>query len=360
MGGDGVGWALDSELALTRSVLESVQHTGLLRSEVVHTVHWPALLALPGRLLAGKRVLSHMTHDPRVAAAQPGFDVARRIVGLWIVRSTRAQQLVQAWGLNAALIPYTYDDSVFHPLPKADPRIAALVERWAIPTDRYLIGSFQRDTEGTDLASPKLVKGPDILAQVVLEVSRRSGRGHVVLAGPRRAWIRRRLREVGVPFTFVGTEVEGDDLGINTLPSETMNILYNLVDVYLVSSRMEGGPQAVIEAAAAGCKVLSTDVGHARDILHPECIWLEPEDAARRIEVDITRKALAHTVAYNERSVRRSLRSAVAPLWREAYARLMAMPPLTQSQTAGLPSVPGWGLRRLRGRLARRFVSGLS
>ena len=30
-----------------------------------------------------------------------------------------------------------------------------------------LVGSFQRDTEGSDLISPKLIKGPDIFIEIV-------------------------------------------------------------------------------------------------------------------------------------------------------------------------------------------------
>ena len=34
-----------------------------------------------------------------------------------------------------------------------------------------LIGSFQRDTEGKDLTSPKLIKGPDIFVEIVKKIS---------------------------------------------------------------------------------------------------------------------------------------------------------------------------------------------
>ena len=30
-----------------------------------------------------------------------------------------------------------------------------------LPEDKLIVGSFQRDTEGSDLVSPKLEKGPD-------------------------------------------------------------------------------------------------------------------------------------------------------------------------------------------------------
>ena len=37
-----------------------------------------------------------------------------------------------------------------------------LRKTYNLPTQKVLVGSFQRDTEGHDLVSPKLVKGPDL------------------------------------------------------------------------------------------------------------------------------------------------------------------------------------------------------
>ena len=36
--------------------------------------------------------------------------------------------------------------------------------------NKFIIGSFQRDTLGSDLISPKLEKGPDILADKLIEM----------------------------------------------------------------------------------------------------------------------------------------------------------------------------------------------
>ena len=36
-----------------------------------------------------------------------------------------------------------------------------------IPINSFVIGSFQRDTEGKDLKSPKLIKGPDRFIEIV-------------------------------------------------------------------------------------------------------------------------------------------------------------------------------------------------
>lgn len=64
-----------------------------------------------------------------------------------------------------------------------------------------------------------------------------------------------------------------DDSAINCLDYFKMRRLYLLSDIYLVTSRKEGGPKAVLEAAASGTLMLSTDVGLARDILENELVF---------------------------------------------------------------------------------------
>ena len=52
---------------------------------------------------------------------------------------------------------YWYDSSFWRPQNKLDARI-----RLNLKQNDFIVGSFQRDTEGSDLKSPKLEKGPDI------------------------------------------------------------------------------------------------------------------------------------------------------------------------------------------------------
>jgi len=234
-----MGWALDSELALTRRLLNFVSFSNLLFCDVIHAVYWPVLLGLPRILLTGKKIISHLTHDPMVAFQLPGFDAISKRVNVWVVRSQRAKRLMEERGLNVCLIPYPIDTDVFYPISKTDVQIRKLVADWSIPSDHYLIGSFQRDTEGSDLQSPKLIKGPDIFADIVTSIWKDFPAVHVVLAGPRRFWLRQRLAIAGVSFSYIGQDVAGDDVRQNTLSHETMNLLYNLIDLYIVSSRMQ-------------------------------------------------------------------------------------------------------------------------
>ena len=50
--------------------------------------------------------------------------------------------------------------------------------------------------------------------------------------------------------------------------TETLNELYNILDIYIVSSRLEGGPQAILESAITKTPIISSDVGVASQILN--------------------------------------------------------------------------------------------
>ena len=52
-----------------------------------------------------------------------------------------------------------------------------------------------------------------------------------------------------------------------------MNELYNCLDLYTVSSRVEGGPQSIFECSLVKTPIISTDVGLASEILSPESIF---------------------------------------------------------------------------------------
>ena len=53
---------------------------------------------------------------------------------------------------------------------------------------------------------------------------------------------------------------------------KTINDLYNCLNLYLVTSRVEGGPAAITECAISKTPIISRDVGLAREFLHPNSI----------------------------------------------------------------------------------------
>jgi glycosyltransferase involved in cell wall biosynthesis len=282
-GRDEVGWATDDDHRLVSQAIASFTTVvpNAAQADVIHSVNWRALLSVDARCLAERPVLAHIPHDVRHLLAQPRYlEIAPR-VNRWLVPSRRALAMAAQLGLPHAYVPYAIDTRLFRPLG-AEARARLRIQH-GLPADSFLVGSFQRDTEGVDLRTPKYVKGPDVFAEIVRIAARHVPQLHVVLGGPRRGWLKRRLTTHGVPWTHCGVQLDGDDLRQNTLDHATMNELYNLLDVYVVSSRMEGGPKAVLECAACGTPVLSPDVGQAPDLLGPEQIYLDVVDGAEKL-----------------------------------------------------------------------------
>ena len=57
-------------------------------------------------------------------------------------------------------------------------------------------------------------------------------------------------------------------------PIDVVNKLYNILDLYLVTSRVEGGPQAILECGANKTPIISTNVGVAPEILQKDSIFM--------------------------------------------------------------------------------------
>lgn len=296
-GGDEIGWAIDEDLRLSRLAMENiVEFASLEDCEVVHSVWWEGLIRLDARQLKSRIVLCHVPGEPFRYFGVPGHRHAMSVVNLWVPRTSQAERQLRSLGINSLKIPYLIDADIFRPLGKNDPASSSARKRFNIPDDSYLIGNFSRDSEGSNLLTPKLVKGPDIFLQIVRQLKTRGAKIHVLLAGPRRHWLLAHLHKDCIPFSYIGTAASEDDLQTNLLSRDELNILYNLLDLYVVPSRSEGGPHAILEASAALCKIISTDVGLARDVLDEQCIYSSVPHAVAIIMRDIETGHLGSTV----------------------------------------------------------------
>jgi hypothetical protein len=148
-----------------------------------------------------------------------------------------------------------------------------LRKKHRLPINGYLIGSFQRDTEGHDLKSPKLEKGPDLLVKYIKKTYAEwkslaptcehtaFRQPHIVLGGWRRQYVMHELEIEGIPYSFFERPAQ-----------EVLNELYQTLDVYPVTARHEGGPQALLECGLIGVPTVSRSVGIAEQVLPPSAI----------------------------------------------------------------------------------------
>jgi len=134
-------------------------------------------------------------------------------------------------------------------------------KKYGISTDEFVVGSFQRDTEGFDLKSPKLEKGPDRFCDFVEKLCSNGKKVHVLLNGWRRQYVINRLKLANIRYTY-----------IELPPIKTVSEMYSACDLYVVGSRCEGGPQSILECAISKVPIVSTDVGIASNILPNSCI----------------------------------------------------------------------------------------
>lgn len=161
------------------------------------------------------------------------------------------------WGVDQEkikCIPLGIDLDHFRPL--SPEQKMAIRESLNIPQDALCIGSFQKDGVGwKDGLEPKLVKGPDIFLRVVQQLKSRY-KIHILLSAPARGYIKSGLESLGIPYQHYQLKNYWEIVR-----------LYQALDLYLVTSREEGGPKAMLEALACGIPLVTTRVGMVPEVI---------------------------------------------------------------------------------------------
>ena len=181
-------------------------------------------------------------------------------------------------------------------VPATEESRSQLRARLGIPKESICIGYFQKDGVGWGKGDePKLVKGPDLFLQVVENLSTHFDKVMIVLTGPARGYVKKGLEKLRVPY-------------LHHYLSRYLDIVsyYQVLDLYLITSRAEGGPKALLESWATGIPVVATRVGMAADLVrHGEngmLAELEDVEALTRYA-----SALIEDAALRERYRRRAL-----------------------------------------------------
>lgn len=209
--------------------------------------------------LKNKKVICSYYHFDFNNFSKTEFEILDKYVDEYHVISKKTEKdLKKLTNKKITSIPFWINQEKFFNIEDKE----NLRNLFGIKDDHYLVGSFQRDTEGSDLVSPKLIKGPDIFIEVVKSLYLKNNKTKVVLAGTRRQYVINALEDLNIPYIYY--EMVSFDI---------LNKLYNLLDLYVVSSRIEGGPQAVLECAVSKTPIISTDVGVASEILSEKSIF---------------------------------------------------------------------------------------
>lgn len=148
-------------------------------------------------------------------------------------------------GLSVTVVPHGVDTNFFR---KEKPSRT----KFGIPPDRFVVGFI--GNRGSDNDAGR--KGVDVLLNVIERVAGHLPNLHVVLGGPGWQSEAEDLKRRGLSASATGYIPKAD------LPS-----LYSALDVYLLTSRVEGGPCTVFEAMACETVVVSTRVGAVPELI---------------------------------------------------------------------------------------------
>lgn len=219
---------------------------------------------LPTHHLLTKKVITtvhHITPEKFGPRERMDFQLRDDVTTAYTVYNQRVYDFIRPLTTKPIhLIPYWANQNIWLPTGSRE----ELRKKHGLPTDTYLIGSFQRDTEGHDLKSPKLEKGPDLLVDAIVGFSDKGKdyfRVEVVLAGWRRQYVMKRLDDAGIKYHYFERPKQ-----------HVINELYQTLDLYPVTARYEGGPQSLIECGLLGVPVVSRPVGIAEQVLPPQAI----------------------------------------------------------------------------------------
>jgi len=240
--------------------------------------------------------IHHVARD-RQDAYRPLFDQINARGIQVITPNNHSQKTLQGLGRTpATLLPYWL----------LSPRRGAPKNRYRMVMHQHadiVIGSFQKD--GNKDGSPKLTKGPELLVEVITRLHNMGLRLHACLSGYNRQYVARELEGQGIDYTLFERHPD-------------IRELYDSVDWCLITSRDEGGPQAVLEAAYRQVRVLSTDCGMASVILHPDCLCASAEDFVVKVVNGLGRRT------ENYLRVLEYLPEKVVPLYDDFFEKLLA------------------------------------
>lgn len=300
-----------------------------------HLIHygevWSFLANAGSRAHARNPVVATVYHGdrdgwmPELAAAMERLLASAPAASRIVTASGLMEARLLRWGLprrQVVRLPLGVDLGRFQ--PPTDAQRLAQRRRLGVPPGAVCIGSFQKDGQGwREGLQPKWIKGPDVFVDVAEQLAKRYP-VFVLLAGPARGYVMQELSRRNIPFRHARVRQDTD-----LVP------YYHCVDLYLITSREEGGPLALLESMATGVPVVSTRVGMAEDVIEHgvtgslvgvDDLEALVEEASRLIEEPRRRQAyaaaaLAAVQAYDWRCIaRRYFEEIYLPVSREHRA----------------------------------------
>jgi len=170
-------------------------------------------------------------HSCAITACTPGW--------------ARAIENLNPYGTPVHVVRHGVDSEMFK--PRSDTR-----EQFGIPTEAFVIGFVAHAGSNADNNR----KGLPALVEIVRAASLQIPNLQLLMLGPGWADPVRDLQASGIDARY-----------IEFLPRSAVPNFFAALDVYLMTSRIEGGPCTVLEAMACGTPVVATRVGLVPDLI---------------------------------------------------------------------------------------------
>ena len=241
---------------------KSITTKRISRSDVIWIISPWTWKKIPKKHLQEKKVLCSIYHIDEEKFNEKDLqefkDRDKYVSEYHVISKKTISQINKLTDKKITYIPFWVNQDKWYEIKDKN----SLRNKYKFNQNQYLVGSFQRDSEGSNPDLPKLIKGPDQFMTIVKHLNKIRPNLSVLLTGKRRNYIINELKKEKINFSY-----------FEMVDISKLNELYNLLDLYIVSSRIEGGPQAIVECGITKTPIISTNVGIANDILSEKSIF---------------------------------------------------------------------------------------
>ena len=252
-------WIVDRFIKEWKKYNKQLSTNFIKNSDIVWIISPWTYEKLPKKVLKTKKVLSTIHHIDENKFNIEEFKKLDKYVDYYHIISLKTEaQLKKLTNKKIFYAPFWIDSKKWFEIENKK----NLRKKYSFNEKKYLIGSFQRDTESKGNLEPKLEKGPDQFLDIIMKLNQKNEDLHVVLAGKKREFLVNKFKKHNISFSYY-----------EMVSQKKLNELYNILNLYIVSSRVEGGPQAILECALTKTPIISTDVGIADEILSTNSIY---------------------------------------------------------------------------------------
>ena len=256
-------WVVDRFVKEWKENNKNISTNLLSKADLIWIISPWTWKKLSKKHLSSKKVICTIHHiDDKKFNIEEFSELDKLVDRYHIISKKTENTLKQLTKKDIFYSPFWIDSKKFFNIKDNQP----LRKKFNLEDNDFAIGSFQRDTEGSDNKSPKLEKGPDNFIEIIKNLDYENKNLKVVLTGKRRNYIINKLNELKISFEY-----------FQMVDNKRLNELYNSLDLYIVASRVEGGPQSILECALSKTPIISTDVGVANQILSDKSIFTMKE-----------------------------------------------------------------------------------